>query len=71
MSLAPTMDFDVIRRAVAGAATALVEETVVDYPPRCHRCNRALAEYLARPWSLRCRHCRAYNKSGPPPVRNE
>ena len=39
---------------------------VVDRPPRCASCGRALAEYAARPWSLRCRHCKQENKSAGP-----
>lgn len=29
----------------------------VDLDPRCPHCGKKLAEYLAVPWSLRCRHC--------------
>src|SRR5262245_26926698 len=44
-------------------ATGLVEGKVVDKPPRCELCGRAIAEYAARPWSIRCRHCKQENKS--------
>ena len=39
-------------------------EVVVDKPPRCQQCGRAIGEYAARPWSIKCRHCRAENRSG-------
>ena len=37
--------------------------TAVDQNPQCWPCNRTLAEYLGRPWSLRCRRCHANNRS--------
>jgi hypothetical protein len=44
------------------ARTAVVSgykgrDVEVDPAPRCPACGRQLAEYLARPWSLRCRRC--------------
>ena len=42
--------------------TGVVEGKVVDRPPRCEACGRAIAEYAARPWSIRCRHCKQENK---------
>lgn len=44
------------------AVTGLIEGKVVDKPPRCETCGRAIAEYAARPWSIRCRHCKQENK---------
>jgi predicted Zn-ribbon and HTH transcriptional regulator len=44
------------------AATGLVDGKAVDKPPRCEACGRAIAEYAARPWSIRCRHCKQENK---------
>ena len=44
------------------AATGMVEGKQVDKPPRCEACGRAIAEYAARPWSIRCRHCKQENK---------
>jgi hypothetical protein len=40
-------------------------ESVTDEHPQCWRCKRTLAEYLTRPWSLRCRRCHALNQSAP------
>ena len=42
--------------------TGVVAGKVVDKPPRCEACGRAIAEYAARPWSIRCRHCKRENK---------
>ncbi len=39
---------------------------VVDRYPHCWRCNRLLAEFLTRPWQIRCR-CKARN---PRPIDN-
>lgn len=36
---------------------------LVDNKPTCWHCGRTLFEYAARPWSLRCKKCRAQNKS--------
>jgi hypothetical protein len=30
----------------------------IDYAPACDACGRVQAEYLARPYSLRCRKCK-------------
>lgn len=38
-------------------------KVVIDRPPTCWRCGRALAEYAARPWSIKCRRCHAPNQS--------
>lgn len=35
-----------------------------DLAPKCWRCERTLAEYLTRPWSLKCKRCQAPNKRG-------
>lgn len=37
--------------------------TVVDQKPRCWRCDRLLAEYVARPWRFTCPRCSAVNCS--------
>jgi hypothetical protein len=34
-----------------------------DEKPRCWRCNGMFAIYLTRPWIVKCRRCRAVNKS--------
>lgn len=39
---------------------------IVDESPRCWRCNRKLAEFVARPWRFTCPKCNAVN--GSPPV---
>ena len=33
----------------------------IDKKPRCWRCNRLLANSLARPWDITCSRCRARN----------
>jgi len=40
---------------------------VTDLAPSCWRCGRTLAEWLSRPWSLRCQRCKAPNRRGDPP----
>lgn len=47
---------------VAPRATAAV---VVDRPPKCPSCGRPVGEYMARPWSVRCRKCKTQAKSAP------
>ena len=42
-------------------------EVVTDHSPRCWRCNRKLAAYLTRPWSLRCVKCHAEVRQGEVP----
>lgn len=37
------------------------ESNVTDYRPRCWKCGRALAKFVTRPWSIRCRRCKANN----------
>ena len=37
------------------------DATVVDHQPRCVRCHKKLAEYLARPWLIICVRCKASN----------
>lgn len=32
-----------------------------DGEPRCWRCNRKLAEWVTRPWRIRCGRCKAEN----------
>jgi len=43
----------------------------IDHEPRCWRCGRRLAEYISRPWSLRCQKCKAPNASVPMDAREE
>jgi hypothetical protein len=38
-----------------------------DERPRCWRCRRVLAEYVARPWQVECSRCKATNASAPVP----
>ncbi len=38
---------------------------MTDNEPQCWRCSRVLAEYLSRPWSMKCKRCHAQNKSEP------
>jgi phage FluMu protein Com len=35
----------------------------VDQQPKCWRCNRLLAEFVARPWKFICPRCKATNNS--------
>ena len=35
---------------------------VTDYQPRCWKCGRVLGRYFSRPWSIRCRRCKATNQ---------
>ena len=37
------------------------DATVLDREPRCSRCHKKLAEYLARPWLIICVRCKAPN----------
>lgn len=39
-------------------------EAVTDHEPRCWRCNRKLAHYMTRPWSVQCSRCKAANHAG-------
>ena len=34
---------------------------MIDHAPRCWRCDRKLADYLTRPWSRKCKRCKAPN----------
>lgn len=36
-------------------------DVIVDEQPRCWRCDKKLAESVARPWKIRCRRCQAMN----------
>jgi len=36
-------------------------EVKVDHFPKCDNCGRTLAEYLGRPWSIKCRKCGEQN----------
>lgn len=46
-----------LQRAVVAESTAIVDGKTVDRPPKCSHCGRTLGEYMARPYSLRCRRC--------------
>ncbi len=35
---------------------------VTDHQPRCWKCGRVLGRYFSRPWSIRCRRCKATNQ---------
>ena len=35
---------------------------VTDYQPRCWKCGRVLGKYFSRPWSIKCRRCKATNQ---------
>lgn|GEM_PF-2727276 len=43
--------------------TGEVAGKVVDKPPRCEACQRPIGEYAARPWSLKCRHCKTETRA--------
>lgn len=45
------------------AITGVVDGKAVDKPPRCEACGRPIGEYAARPWSLKCRHCKAETRA--------
>ena len=35
---------------------------ITDYQPRCWKCGRVLGKYFSRPWSIKCRRCKATNQ---------
>ena len=39
-----------------------VPALVTDYRPKCWKCGRVLGNYFSRPWSIRCRRCKANNQ---------
>lgn len=39
-----------------------VPALVTDYQPKCWKCGRMLGKYFSRPWSIRCRRCKANNQ---------
>jgi hypothetical protein len=43
----------------AVSVTVNVQAPRIDYEPKCDACGRVQAEFLARPYSLRCRRCKA------------
>lgn len=47
---------------MSGAETS-PPSAVVDREPRCWKCNKKLAESVARPWVIRCVRCKARNAS--------
>lgn len=47
---------------VAGPEKAVPRQSAVtDSRPRCWKCGRTLAKFVTRPWSIRCRRCKANN----------
>lgn len=38
---------------------------IIDQQPRCWRCGRMVAWFVARPWRVSCGRCRAVNGSEP------
>lgn len=40
---------------------ATVPVPVTDHRPKCWNCGRVLGKYFSRPWSIRCRRCKASN----------
>ena len=43
------------------------EGQLIDFKPRCWRCNKLLAEYATRPWRARCVRCKALSQAGDAP----
>lgn len=37
-----------------------------DLVPRCHNCNKLLAEKVTRPWVIRCGRCKCTNYAPTP-----
>ena len=35
---------------------------VTDHQPQCWKCGRVLGRYVSRPWSIKCRRCKATNQ---------
>jgi phage FluMu protein Com len=44
---------------MADHAPPLVLSPVIDQRPRCWRCEKVLAEFVARPWRFICPRCKA------------
>ena len=47
--------------AEAEATRSSHSEPFIDRKPRCWKCNKKLANYLARPWDIDCGRCKAKN----------
>lgn len=43
------------------------EGQLVDFHPRCWRCQKLLTEYATRPWRAKCVRCKAVNQAGDVP----
>lgn len=48
-------------------ANAYGEADLIDFSPRCWRCEKLLAEYATRPWRCKCVRCKATNQAGDVP----
>lgn len=42
---------------------AVLRSKMTDLRPRCHKCNKALALVLSRPWCVICHRCKSMNMS--------
>jgi hypothetical protein len=42
------------------------EAILADVEPRCSRCNKKLAELVARPWTITCVRCKSTNRGSAP-----
>lgn len=49
--------------ASALARTVIESPARIDQKPKCWRCRRLLAEFVARPWRFVCSRCKAENNS--------
>lgn len=47
------------------------EGKLIDFKPRCWRCNKLIAEYATQPWRARCVRCKALNQAGDAPPGTE
>lgn len=41
----------------------LLPAPIVDRPPRCANCRRPIGKEAARPWVLKCRHCKVETRA--------
>ena len=44
---------------------AVEPRPIVDQRPQCWRCEKVLADFVARPWQFTCPRCKATVKSQP------
>lgn len=47
-----------------GYGPSKADEITCDARPRCVNCNELLAEFVSRPWAIKCRRCRLWNRRG-------